>query len=86
MFTHAPADCRQACRPAVCPRRRRHSLLPRWVIIEWVRRARKFPRGDEGAVSADHPAFLVVTPSLPGYVWSEGVQEKGFHAEYYMSR
>ncbi|KAF8265859.1 epoxide hydrolase [Lactarius quietus] len=33
--------------------------------------------------SADHPAFHVVAPSLPGYGWSEGVQEKGFVAEHY---
>ena len=35
------------------------------------------------AVSADHPSFHVVAPSLPGYAWSEGVLEKGFHAEHY---
>ncbi|KAI9436110.1 Alpha/Beta hydrolase protein [Lactarius psammicola] len=35
------------------------------------------------AVSADHPSFHVVAPSLPGYAWSEGVSEKGFHAEHY---
>ena len=35
------------------------------------------------AVSADHPSFHVVAPSLPGYAWSEGVLEKGFHAAYY---
>ncbi|KAF8257161.1 Alpha/Beta hydrolase protein [Lactarius quietus] len=33
--------------------------------------------------SADHPAFHVVAPSLPGYAWSEGVLEKGFVAEHY---
>ncbi|KAH9024534.1 Alpha/Beta hydrolase protein [Lactarius hengduanensis] len=35
------------------------------------------------SVSADHPSFHVVAPSLPGYAWSEGVLEKGFHAKYY---
>ncbi|KAH9037746.1 alpha/beta-hydrolase [Lactarius hengduanensis] len=35
------------------------------------------------AVSADHPSFHVVAPSLPGFAWSEGVLEKGFHAEHY---
>ncbi|KAH9169978.1 Alpha/Beta hydrolase protein [Lactarius sanguifluus] len=35
------------------------------------------------AVSADHPSFHVVAPSLPGYAWSEGVLEKGFHAKHY---
>jgi hypothetical protein len=35
------------------------------------------------AGSADHPSFHVVAPSLPGYAWSEGVLEKGFHAERY---
>src|SRR6266702_2690935 len=34
-------------------------------------------------VSADHPSFHVVAPSLPGYAWSEGVLEKGFHAKHY---
>ncbi|KAH9029793.1 alpha/beta-hydrolase [Lactarius deliciosus] len=52
------------------------------------RLARKLPRGDEDtatltAVSADHPSFHVVAPSLPGFAWSEGVLEKGFHAEHY---
>ncbi|KAH9024532.1 Alpha/Beta hydrolase protein [Lactarius hengduanensis] len=35
------------------------------------------------AISADHPSFHVVAPSLPGYAWSEGVLEKGFHAKHY---
>ena len=35
------------------------------------------------AASAGHPSFHVVAPSLPGYAWSEGVLEKGFHAEHY---
>ncbi|KAH9066052.1 Alpha/Beta hydrolase protein [Lactarius deliciosus] len=35
------------------------------------------------AVSADHPSFHVVAPSLPGYAWSEGVLEKGFHGKHY---
>ncbi|KAH9169982.1 Alpha/Beta hydrolase protein [Lactarius sanguifluus] len=35
------------------------------------------------SVSADHPSFHVVVPSLPGYAWSEGVLEKGFHAKHY---
>ncbi|KAF8258647.1 Alpha/Beta hydrolase protein [Lactarius quietus] len=35
------------------------------------------------ADSAEHPSFHVVAPSLPGYAWSEGVLEKGFHAEHY---
>jgi pimeloyl-ACP methyl ester carboxylesterase len=35
------------------------------------------------AVSADHPSFHIVAPSLPGYAWSEGVLEKGFHAKHY---
>ena len=35
------------------------------------------------AVSADHPSFHVVAPSLPGYAWSEGVLKKGFHAMHY---
>ncbi|KAH9056306.1 Alpha/Beta hydrolase protein [Lactarius vividus] len=35
------------------------------------------------AVSVDHPSFHVVAPSLPGYAWSEGVLEKGFHAKHY---
>ncbi|KAH9037750.1 alpha/beta-hydrolase [Lactarius hengduanensis] len=35
------------------------------------------------AVSADHPSFHVVAPSLPGFAWSEGVLEKGFRAEHY---
>ncbi|KAH9035725.1 alpha/beta-hydrolase [Lactarius pseudohatsudake] len=35
------------------------------------------------AVSADHPSFHVVAPSLPGYTWSEGVLEKGFRAKHY---
>ena len=35
------------------------------------------------AASADHPSFHVVAPSLPGYAWSEGVLEKGFHAKHY---
>ncbi|KAH8990647.1 Alpha/Beta hydrolase protein [Lactarius hatsudake] len=35
------------------------------------------------AVSTDHPSFHVVAPSLPGFAWSEGVLEKGFHAEHY---
>ncbi|KAH9035724.1 alpha/beta-hydrolase [Lactarius pseudohatsudake] len=35
------------------------------------------------AVSADHPSFHVVAPSLPGFAWSEGMLEKGFHAEHY---
>ncbi|KAH9163038.1 alpha/beta-hydrolase [Lactarius sanguifluus] len=35
------------------------------------------------AVSADHPSFHVVAPSLPGYAWSEAVLEKGFHAKHY---
>ncbi|KAH9035738.1 alpha/beta-hydrolase [Lactarius pseudohatsudake] len=35
------------------------------------------------AVSADHPSFHVVAPSLPGYAWSEGVLKKGFVAEHY---
>ncbi|KAH8983087.1 alpha/beta-hydrolase [Lactarius hatsudake] len=34
-------------------------------------------------VSADHPSFHVVAPSLPGYAWSEAVLEKGFHAKHY---
>ncbi|KAH9979704.1 Alpha/Beta hydrolase protein [Russula compacta] len=33
--------------------------------------------------SSDHPSFHVVAPSLPGYAWSEGVREKGFHAKHY---
>ena len=32
--------------------------------------------------SSDHPSFHVVAPSLPGYAWSEGVREKGFHAKH----
>ncbi|KAH9017880.1 Alpha/Beta hydrolase protein [Lactarius hengduanensis] len=35
------------------------------------------------SVSADHPSFHVVAPSLPGYAWSEGVLEKGFNAKHY---
>ncbi|KAH9018182.1 Alpha/Beta hydrolase protein [Lactarius deliciosus] len=35
------------------------------------------------SVSADHPSFHVVAPSLPGYAWSEGVLEKGFRAKHY---
>ncbi|KAH8990639.1 Alpha/Beta hydrolase protein [Lactarius hatsudake] len=35
------------------------------------------------AVSADHPSFHVVAPSLPGYAWSEGVLQKGFHGKHY---
>ncbi|KAH8981703.1 Alpha/Beta hydrolase protein [Lactarius akahatsu] len=35
------------------------------------------------SVSADHPSFHVVAPSLPGYAWSEGVLEKGFHGKHY---
>ncbi|KAH9056295.1 alpha/beta-hydrolase [Lactarius vividus] len=35
------------------------------------------------AVSADHPSFHVVAPSLPGYAWSEGVLKKGFNAKHY---
>ncbi|KAH8982021.1 Alpha/Beta hydrolase protein [Lactarius akahatsu] len=35
------------------------------------------------AVSADHPSFHVVAPSLPGYAWSEGVLEKGFREKHY---
>ncbi|KAH9018196.1 alpha/beta-hydrolase [Lactarius deliciosus] len=35
------------------------------------------------SVSADHPSFHVVAPSLPGYAWSEGVLKKGFVAEHY---
>jgi hypothetical protein len=35
------------------------------------------------AGSVDHPSFHVVAPSIPGYAWSEGVLEKGFHAEHY---
>ncbi|KAH9056305.1 Alpha/Beta hydrolase protein [Lactarius vividus] len=35
------------------------------------------------AVSTDHPSFHVVAPSLPGFAWSEGVLEKGFHMEHY---
>ncbi|KAH9169960.1 alpha/beta-hydrolase [Lactarius sanguifluus] len=35
------------------------------------------------AVSADHPSFHVVAPSLPGYAWSEEVLEKGFNAKHY---
>ncbi|KAH9018204.1 Alpha/Beta hydrolase protein [Lactarius deliciosus] len=35
------------------------------------------------AVSADHPSFHVVAPSLPGYAWSEAVLEKGFRAKHY---
>ncbi|KAH9169961.1 Alpha/Beta hydrolase protein [Lactarius sanguifluus] len=35
------------------------------------------------SVSADHPSFHVVAPSLPGYAWSEGVLKKGFRAEHY---
>lgn len=35
------------------------------------------------AVSDDHPSFHVVAPSLPGFAWSEGVLEKGFHADHY---
>ncbi|KAH9169976.1 Alpha/Beta hydrolase protein [Lactarius sanguifluus] len=35
------------------------------------------------AVSADHPSFHVVSPSLPGFAWSDGVLEKGFFAEHY---
>ncbi|KAF8258650.1 Alpha/Beta hydrolase protein [Lactarius quietus] len=35
------------------------------------------------AGSADHPAFHVVAPSLPGYAWSEGVLEKGFVVDNY---
>ncbi|KAI9455711.1 alpha/beta-hydrolase [Lactarius psammicola] len=35
------------------------------------------------AVSADHPSFHVVAPSLPGFAWSGGVLEKGFHAIHY---
>ncbi|KAI9435116.1 alpha/beta-hydrolase [Lactarius indigo] len=35
------------------------------------------------AVSADHPSFHVVAPSLPGYAWSEGVLKKGFNAKCY---
>ncbi|KAH9029788.1 alpha/beta-hydrolase [Lactarius deliciosus] len=34
-------------------------------------------------VSADYPSFHIVAPSLPGFPWSEGVLEKGFHAEHY---
>ncbi|KAH8990651.1 Alpha/Beta hydrolase protein [Lactarius hatsudake] len=34
-------------------------------------------------VSADCPSFHIVAPSLPGFPWSEGVLEKGFHAEHY---
>ncbi|KAH9025219.1 alpha/beta-hydrolase [Lactarius pseudohatsudake] len=35
------------------------------------------------AVSADHPSFHVVAPSLPGYAWSEGVLKQGFNAKHY---
>ncbi|KAI9435128.1 Alpha/Beta hydrolase protein [Lactarius indigo] len=35
------------------------------------------------AVSADHPSFHVVAPSLPGFAWSEGALEKGFRAKHY---
>ncbi|KAH9017881.1 Alpha/Beta hydrolase protein [Lactarius hengduanensis] len=35
------------------------------------------------AVSADHPSFHVVAPSLPGYAWSEAVLKKGFNAKHY---
>ncbi len=35
------------------------------------------------AVSADHPSFHVVAPSLPGYAWLECVSDNGFHAEHY---
>ncbi|KAH8990644.1 Alpha/Beta hydrolase protein [Lactarius hatsudake] len=35
------------------------------------------------SVSAYHPSFHVVAPSLPGYAWSEGVLEKGFRAKHY---
>ncbi|KAH9037747.1 alpha/beta-hydrolase, partial [Lactarius hengduanensis] len=35
------------------------------------------------SVSADHPSFHVVAPSLPGYAWSEGALEKGFNAKHY---
>ncbi len=34
-------------------------------------------------VSADHPSFHVVAPSLPRYARSERVLEKGFHAKNY---
>ncbi|KAH8979680.1 alpha/beta-hydrolase [Lactarius akahatsu] len=35
------------------------------------------------AVSADHPSFHVIAPSLPGYAWSEAVLKKGFDAKHY---
>ncbi|KAH8982019.1 Alpha/Beta hydrolase protein [Lactarius akahatsu] len=35
------------------------------------------------AVSADHPSFHVIAPSLPGYAWSEAVLKKGFNAKHY---
>jgi len=30
-----------------------------------------------------HPSFHVVAPSLPGYVWSEGVSKRGFRSRDY---
>ncbi|KAH9018198.1 alpha/beta-hydrolase [Lactarius deliciosus] len=54
-----------------------------------VRRARKLPRSDEGTAAFDigfrgsTRRSTVVAPSLPGYAWSEGVLENGFHAKYY---
>ncbi|KAH9169988.1 alpha/beta-hydrolase [Lactarius sanguifluus] len=38
------------------------------------------------AVSADHPSSHVVAPkqkSLPGFMWLDGVLEKGFHADHF---
>jgi hypothetical protein len=35
------------------------------------------------AASPDYPSFHVVSSSLPGYAWLEGVRKKGLHAERY---
>lgn len=57
---------------------RRLTLLLRRVIIESVRRARKIPRGDRGAVSAGHSALPVVSLVFQGMHGQKGFWRTGF--------